>query len=191
MFVKDNQDILLDAVTKFLDGAISDRDFEVEQDDTLGKEIRHGSYWEHLDAIRERLAWTIEEQRRNAGKRKKKTTPQQSAKQVAKEGLAKAYSDKPVEVVGVEDSSDSSEDDGDTARSVSVTRSAASQSAQSSSTLKSARKKARQQANASADALSKSIRALARATEGGASEMAAAVGAFGGSADLRSFVEQT
>ncbi|KAN0067706.1 hypothetical protein V8E54_014271 [Elaphomyces granulatus] len=68
---------------------IKERDREIEDDDTSGREIRHGEYFRQLDELRERLAIV-----QATGKSKKKPTEQAAAKELTRENLQRSYGNK-------------------------------------------------------------------------------------------------
>jgi hypothetical protein len=115
-------------------------------------EVRHGTYFDHLDAVRERLAWCKEQAEGSKGKRKKRLTAQQTGKQHAKSSLALSYANKPAAAVVAEDIFDSSGGEGEGAGSdpelqmlteSSQRAGTRSASTHSNSTLRSANKKRR------------------------------------------------
>ncbi|KAF2183854.1 hypothetical protein K469DRAFT_710229 [Zopfia rhizophila CBS 207.26] len=166
----------IDLITKWLDRELKQRDEEIANDDTSGSEIRHGSFFSHLDVLRERFKLVAEEK----GKRKKKSSAQQEAKKRAREALIRAYSTRstPVELPSDSSSSEGEEDsnvEGRSASQAADSEASTSQSSRLNTTLLSARKKQKQAQVAGYELISKSINRLARSTEDGASELARAV----------------
>jgi len=184
--------ISVDAITKFLNREMAARDTEIEEDDTSGREIRHGSYFTHLDELRERFKYCRDEELANKGKRKKVLTPQQTAKVAAKNSLQQSYAARvsAMPTIVSDDSSEASEAAGDVelsdedeerGQSVAVSQSDRSVSSRSNSTQQSIRKKQKLTTDLGVMAMAKSIKRLARATEEGAANLAEA--ARGGGRD--------
>jgi hypothetical protein len=147
---------------------IKERDREIEEDDTSGREIRHGEYFSQLDELRERLS-IIEK----AGKAKKQPTEQAAAKELTRENLQRSYGNKrrAESVVSLTGSSERGTGDnrGETHDEVVVTTTGSGPSSSRATTASRSHKKSRRHD------LSRSIDKLAEATESGASELAAAV----------------
>ena len=180
---------------------IAKRIEEKENDDTSGREIRHGEYFEHLDMLINRIQLLDQEMKDKSEGRRKLITEQQSAKERAKENLGRSYSQKrqaediidissstSEEVSGDEEDEEEGADANGQDRAANIAtipdvenltpgrpERAHSASARPRSTNNS-RSRGRQPKKQKQDeGLFKMINRLARATEGGASELASAI----------------
>lgn len=197
----ENRKISQDSFDKFLYREMKQRDGEIENDDTSGREIRHGEYFEHLDIVRDTIKRVDQEAAEARGKRKKNTTARQAAKLRAKESLALSYSEKlPVEIS--DSLSEGSEGENSQETPEVTTQSeyegpATRSGSRTPSTLRSARKKQKKEKQLAAEALGESIKYLAEENRSGAAELASALrGSLGErstdqGSDLKRFVEES
>ncbi|KAF2183491.1 hypothetical protein K469DRAFT_751509 [Zopfia rhizophila CBS 207.26] len=196
---KNNRKISEDAITKLLDCEMKQRDEEIAADDTSGRDVRHGTYFDHLDVLREHAkgfeALAVE----NRGKRKKKATAQQTTKQGAKNNLARSYSLKQQTIeLSDDDSGDSEAFEGEEEGTLAVDSgdlsiSSSQRTTRPNSTLRRAKKKQRKEKGLSLIAISKSINRLARTTEDGGADLATAMrsGNLGDELNLKQLVENS
>ena len=171
------------------------RIMEKEEEDT-SREIRRGEYFEHLDMLINRIQQVDQEQKDKAGGRKKSITEQQSAKERAKENLRRSYGQKrqAEDIIDMNSSDDDFDFDEEGANTNEPHRAAVSGTVPPAENLTPGRSRTTSRSEPNVpnssrsrgrnnnpkmqkrdEGLFRTVNRLARAIEGGASELAAAI----------------